>query len=123
MNSRFLASLVVFVLLASIPLVAQAPKSSATRWNPPRTADGHPDLQGTWNYATLTPMERPRELAGKPFFSAQEAAEFEKRAMQSRNVDLNRETKPTARGLINGSVETEDLASAYNEFWWDRGTK
>ena len=86
-------------------------------------ADGHPDLQGTWNYSTLTPIERPRDLAGKAFFTEQEAAEYEKRSRQSRNVDLNRETTPTTRGLVNGTVETEDLASAYNEFWWDRGSK
>jgi hypothetical protein len=123
MKNRFLASTVVFVWLVSTPGAAQAPKSSAKTWNPPRMADGHPDLQGIWNYSTLTPMERPRELAGKAFLSEQEAAEFENRAQQTRNVDLNRETKPTARGLVNGTVETEDLASAYNEFWWDRGTK
>src|SRR5262249_40200358 len=65
----------------------------------------------------------PRELAGKEFFSEKEAADYEKRSQQTRNVDLNRETTPTARGVINGTVETEDLASAYNEFWWDRGSK
>src|SRR5262249_13046793 len=123
MKNRFLASTVVFVWLVSTLGAAQTPKSSAKTWNPPRMADGHPDLQGIWNYATLTPMERPRELAGKAFLSEQEAAEFEKRAQQTRNVDINRETKPTTRGLVNGTVETEDLASAYNEFWWNRGTK
>jgi hypothetical protein len=122
MRNRFLASTIV-LLLASISAAAQAPKVAAKTWNPPRAADGHPDLQAIWNYATLTPMERPRELAGKAFLTEQEAAEFEKRAMQSRNVDLNRETKPTARGVVNGTVETEDLANAYNEFWWDRGSK
>jgi hypothetical protein len=123
MKNRFLASTVVLAWLLSIPAAAQTPKGSAKAWNPPRMADGHPDLQGIWNYSTLTPMERPRDLAGKAFLSEQEAAEFEKRAQQTRNVDLNRETKPTTRGLVNGTVETEDLASAYNEFWWDRGTK
>jgi hypothetical protein len=128
MKNRILASTgalvsVVLFLLALTGIAAQAPKSSAKLWKPPHTADGHPDLQGTWNYATLTPMERPRELADKAFLSEQEAAEFEHRSQQTRNVDLNRETKPTARGLVNGTVETEDLASAYNEFWWDRGTK
>jgi hypothetical protein len=115
--------LIVFVSLASTPVSAQAPKPPAKAWNPPRLADGHPDLQATWTYATLTPIERPRELADKAFFTEQEAADFEKRARQTRNVDDNRETKPTARGLVNGTVETEDLASAYNEFWWDRGTQ
>jgi len=125
MKNRLLRSavLLVIVLLSSNYINAQAPPSSAKAWNPSRTADGHPDLQGTWNYSTLTPIERPRELAGKPFFTEQEAAEYEKRSRQGRNVDVNRETTPTARGLVNGTVETEDLASAYNEFWWDRGSK
>ena len=29
-------------------------------WRAPRTADGHPDLQGMWTSATITPLERPR---------------------------------------------------------------
>jgi hypothetical protein len=115
--------MIVFLSLASVTSPAQNPKPPAKGWNPPRLADGHPDLQAIWTYATLTPVERPRELSDKAFFTEKEAAEFEKRAQQNRNVDDNRETKPTARGLVNGTVETEDLASAYNEFWWDRGTK
>jgi hypothetical protein len=43
----------------------------------PRTPDGHPDLQGIWDNSTLTPLERPAELAGKEFFSKVEAADYE----------------------------------------------
>jgi hypothetical protein len=42
----------------------------------PRTADGRPDLQGTWDFAQLTPFERPSALAGKSSFSDEEAEEF-----------------------------------------------
>jgi hypothetical protein len=129
MKNQFFALMVlVAIVIAVVSLTpiaadAQTPKAPAKVWSPPRTADGHPDLQGIWNYSTLTPMERPRDLAGKEFLSEQEVAAYEKRTVQSRNVDLDRETKPTARGIVNGSEETEDLANAYNEFWWDRGTK
>ena len=109
MRNQFAVAIVI-VLLGSVPAIAQK-------------VDVHPDMQGIWTYSTLTPMERPRELAGKEFLSEQEAAAYEKRLIQSRNVDLDRETAPTARGIVNGTVETADLANAYNEFWWDRGTK
>ena len=45
------------------------------RPNSPRTPWGHPDLQGYWVSATYTPMQRPDELAGKPFYTPTEAIE------------------------------------------------
>jgi hypothetical protein len=47
-----------FVILGVIPATAQKP------WTVPHTPDGQPDLQGIWNNATLTPLERPAEYAG-----------------------------------------------------------
>ena len=38
-------------------------------WKAPTTPGGAPDLQGIWTYATMTPLERPRELAGMPVLS------------------------------------------------------
>jgi hypothetical protein len=43
----------------------------------PRTPDGHPDLQGIWDNSSLTPLERPANLADKEFFSDAEAADYE----------------------------------------------
>src|SRR5260370_14527746 len=40
----------------------------------PRLADGHPDLQGVWDYRTITPMQRPLELGTKEFFASDEEA-------------------------------------------------
>src|SRR5262249_2582806 len=97
MRSRFVFA-IVLALMLSIPAAAQAPKAPAKAWTPTRMPDGHPDLQGIWTYSTLTPVERPRELTDKAFFTEQEAAAYQKKLMQNRNVDLDRETAPTARG-------------------------
>ena len=58
--------------LVSLLLIAAAPKSL------PRMPDGHPDLQGFWDNSTVTPLERPQAFTGRPFFSAEEAAHFER---------------------------------------------
>ena len=72
MSDRFLAALstvIAVVLLAPLPAVAQAPTTAADAWTLPRTPDGRPDLQGVWDYRTITPLERPSELAGREFLT------------------------------------------------------
>ena len=103
--SRFLAF--IFALLVSCLASAQ----TAAKWVPPRTSFGQPDLQGIWTNATITPLERPPELAGKAALTPAEAADYEKRLLQDGNRDRR-----------DGGAET-DLARAYNEVWFDRGTK
>lgn len=90
---------------------ALAETNSSKRWSPPRTLNGQPDLQGIWTNATITPFERPKELAGKAFFTKEEAVEYEKRVLQGSNRD-QRSTNAEA-----------DVAGAYNDFWFDRGSK
>src|SRR6185369_9374219 len=97
--------------LFATPAAAQSHSTATKRWTAPRTPDGQPDLQGIWSNATITPFERPRELAGKEYFTEREAAEYEKRVVAAGNRD-RRSSDPTA-----------DLGGAYNEFWFDRGTK
>jgi hypothetical protein len=94
---------IVCALLASISLLGQPV---------PRTPDGHPDLQGIWTNATVTPFQRPAQLGTKEFFTPQEAAAFEKERVEQGNADL-----------IEGPRGESDLARrAYNNFWTDRGT-
>jgi len=57
---------------------AKAPKS----WSPPRTSDGQPDLQGYWTNGTYIPLERPKELGDKEFYTEAEAVALEKKKLQ-----------------------------------------
>src|SRR5262245_12976166 len=53
----------------------------------PLTPWGDPDLQGLWTNATVTPFERPTQLAGKEVLTEQEAAQFEQQTAQATNAD------------------------------------
>ena len=73
-----------------------------------RTSDGHPDLQGTWSFATLTPLERPKELGDKAVLTDEEISKLEKQAVENQFVD-----RPPPPGN----------PGAYNRFWVDFGTR
>jgi hypothetical protein len=62
--------------LAAGVAVAQAP------WTAPRLPNGQPDLQGTWENNSATPLERPPQLAGKPLLSEDELAAMKARAAE-----------------------------------------
>jgi hypothetical protein len=109
------------VLSASIFVAAQAPgaptaPAHSNAWTPPRTADRQPDLQGVWDYRTITPMERPAALGTKQFFTAEEAAAFEAQENRRQNRDLIDPKKGGAQYPPGGVVP-------YNEFWYDRGNR
>ena len=125
MKGRCLALLTVIAIvpLALVPAGAQTQTAPADSSTPPNTPWGDPDLQGIWDFRTVTPLERPPELAGKDFFTEAEAAEFASQRVLASNVDLHREKTVTDRKLINGTTETVDLRGAYNNFWYDRGTQ
>jgi hypothetical protein len=99
--------IVAGVVLAVTTVIAQPPARRAAL----RTPWGDPDLQGLWTNATITPFERPATLSGKPVLTEEEAAEFERETLRARDAD-NRA----------GGTEA-DLGRAYNQFWYDRGTK
>jgi hypothetical protein len=90
MPSRQVPSLSIAILMLQAAGVAgQTVRASATvnapvakKWIAPRTPDGQPDLQGIWDYRTATPLERPRELAGREFLTDEEIAAFERRAAE-----------------------------------------
>ena len=80
----------------------------------PRTADGRPDLQGVWDFRTLTPLQRPEDRGDQAVLTAEEAAEIEARAARS-VIDADRPSEIRTEPLPVGPV------GAYNNFWFDRG--
>ena len=84
---------------------------SAKPYTTPKTPWGEPDLQGTFSNRTITPFERPANVNGREFFTPEEVAAMEKAATE-RNSDDGRKVGTRA-----------DVERAYNDFWWDRGTK
>ena len=80
----------------------------------PRTAWGAPDLQGVWDFRTITPMERPEDLGDKEFLTEEEAVQREQAAV---NRDIELWEADARRTEAGGSV------GGYNNFWMDRGTR
>jgi hypothetical protein len=90
------------------------PVCGRRRLTPPRTPWGDPDLSGVWDFRTLTPLERPSELSGKEVLNDEDAARYEAETLRA--LDKDRRTS-------DGLTAEQDVRNAYNQFWWDYGTK
>jgi len=107
MNTKFLPIVTALVL----PALA-----GADTYKAPRTADGHPDLQGIWTNATLTPVERPKTFGDRRMLNETEALQMEQRmkdfaAASDEPSDLSQEL-PKGGGV-----------GGYNVFWFDPANK
>jgi len=81
--SELFAGVIALVLVCA----GAAPGQVATKGWTQRTPDGQPDLEGYWSNVTITPLERPAEMAGKEFLTEQELAEKEKKAEIPRSAE------------------------------------
>ena len=86
----------------SVALAAKTAAGTATAGPALRTADGHPDLQGYFTTATVTPLERPKDLGNKAFFTPEEAAAYAKK--QLAHTGTNRQGNLRRRALQHGPV-------------------
>jgi hypothetical protein len=100
-TQRLLISIVLFVAIAAVPIVISGQRPS----------DRRPNLEGLWNSATATPLERPPELKDKAFFTPEEAVQWERQAALR-----NQEPSPDAAAQRRGT-------GTYNTFYREFGTR
>jgi hypothetical protein len=141
-NLTFVGAVAVLLSLVPLQAVAQSvnakPAKTATAagtWSVSRTVDGQPDLQGVWANNNATPLERPKELAGRAFLTEQEVAALKSKANElfsgqsdaafgdSVFVSVLQNVKGAKSGFKSTDGETGDYSSVWTvERQWDNRT-
>jgi hypothetical protein len=99
---RALGLLPIVAITIAVPALVSGQRSSR---------DTRPNFEGLWNSATATPLERPTELKDKPFFTPEEAAQWERQFAQR-----NEEPSPEVAAKRGGT-------GTYNTFYREFGTR
>src|SRR5690242_18990795 len=82
-----LFAVVSAVLFCGLSAAQTAPPPSAAKANAARASGGHPDLQGVWGFATITPLQRPRDLADKAELTAEVRAKLADQAVRNEFIE------------------------------------
>ncbi len=124
------------IAIGALPIAAQAPRAADTRAGArpaDRTVDGHPDLSGMYDVATMTPLERPAEFGNRRALTAQESAAmelYEKRRQEKSAApsSADREAPPVGGDTSPTNSYLEGLfrsgggvVGGYNTFWISPG--
>lgn len=116
------------VLMGPVAAAAQSSAPASDGWATPRTADGHPDLQGIWASDSATPLQRPEELADKATLSDEEVATLQARAAELFNGETDaafgesifRAALADRQDYQSGDGVTQENPKGtgnYNQFW------
>ena len=113
-------------LLAAVALLSLAVPAGLNAQSStfPRTPGGHPDLSGTYDIATLTPLQRPERFGEQAFLTEEEAATLEREAFDG-NLARNQASNPNREAPPEGGDGSRGAAGnvgGYNSFWIDRGS-
>jgi len=102
----------ICALVAPAPAKAQTARVTDPSWTTPRTAHGHPDLQGLWGNKTITPTERPDSAEGRAYLTDEEMATRNRQRVQSLRAQ---DVAPPQRTEAGGQL------GAYGSYWLDSG--
>ena len=119
MSHRVLVFTSVLGVVATMLMLGVAPAAAQTAV--PRTPWGQPDLQGIWDFRTITPMQRPEELSDRAFLTEEEAVGFEQEAVD-RNLALAVRDAERTEAAEQVDSRSDGSPGFYNNFWLDRGT-
>ena len=100
-----------FALAAPLSSSAQDAQKPKTAKALARTADGHVDLQGVWDFRSATPLERPARFAGREFMTPDEVVEYEKLALARED------------GRPPDDARSTEEQSVHPVWWLDYGKK
>lgn len=99
-------------LVFSMSAYSTSDKADTSNYKAPLNSLGHPDLQGVWDFRTLTPLERPKSLGDKAVFSKEEAETFRQTVTAINDTDNKKDL---------GLPSEIDVEVPYNSFWLDFG--
>jgi hypothetical protein len=108
---KLLAVAVLLAVAGSVQLSGQTKRP----YSPPRTPEGHPDLQGMWDVSTITPVERPQ---GLPAVLTADQARQQENQESNRVANAARPSNPDRSAPPAGAN-----VGTYNNFWIDRGSE
>jgi len=112
-----------FACVALSPVATQAQSSSTGDWVVPRTPDGHPDLQGNWSNATLTPLSRP--IGRDPILSWEEVARIEqgREALVNERAEASDPDREAPEAGGTDPICIDAATTCYNQVYIDAGSK
>ena len=113
MNMQIKLSLLVTVTAVILVSQATVAQLSSNNSSMPLTPEGYPDIQGTYTFRTITPLQRRSEFGEKEVLTEEEAEIWEEKENTFQNRDLV-DPKVGGAGYPPGVI-------SYNEFWYERG--
>ncbi len=121
MRDKALTTASQVLALALLTAVPGAAQTAPEGWAVPRTADGHPDLQGVWSNNSATPLERPVQLADRTTLTEDEQERLAERARELFSGDgdaaFGDAVFTTALAEAEGYTSTDGGTGNYNGFW------